>query len=61
MNRGFPSMTALVGSGPNRSIAPSQVEQAMGSLSQQTGFSREEILAAFVTRTTHPGDRIGHP
>ena len=39
-----------VNTGPNKNIAPSQVEQAIGSdvldtLSQQTGFSREEILA----------------
>jgi uncharacterized protein YidB (DUF937 family) len=39
-----------VGSGPNKQIAPSQVEQAippevLATLSQQTGLSREEILA----------------
>lgn len=39
-----------VGTGPNREIAPQQLEQAIGSdvlatLSQQTGLSREELLA----------------
>jgi uncharacterized protein YidB (DUF937 family) len=39
-----------VGSGANKQIAPSQLEQAIGSdvletLSQQTGLSREEILS----------------
>jgi uncharacterized protein YidB (DUF937 family) len=39
-----------VGHGPNKQIAPPQVEQAIGSdvlatLTQQTGLSREEILA----------------
>jgi len=72
MNRGFPSMTALLGllaiagyqnrdgqadtvdswvsTGPNKQIAPSQVELAIGpdvleTLSKQTGLSRDEILA----------------
>jgi uncharacterized protein YidB (DUF937 family) len=39
-----------VGRGPNKQIAPSQLEQAIGpdvlaNLSQQTGLSREEILS----------------
>ena len=39
-----------VGRGPNKQIAPPQLEQAIGSdvlatLSQQTGLSREELLA----------------
>ena len=39
-----------VGHGPNKEIAPNQLEQAIGpdvlaTLSQQTGLSREEILA----------------
>jgi len=39
-----------VGRGPNKQIAPSQVEQAikpdvLATLSEQTGLSREEILA----------------
>ena len=39
-----------VASGPNKQIAPSQLEQAIGpdvlqTLSQQTGLSREEILS----------------
>ena len=39
-----------VASGPNKQIAPPQLEQAIGSdvlqtLSQQTGLSREEILS----------------
>jgi uncharacterized protein YidB (DUF937 family) len=37
-------------SGPNKQIAPSQLEQAIGSdvlehLSQQTGLSRQELLS----------------
>jgi uncharacterized protein YidB (DUF937 family) len=39
-----------VGTGPNKDIAPQQLEQAIGpdvlaTLSQQTGLSREELLA----------------
>jgi len=39
-----------VGTGPNLPVSPPQVQQAIGSdvldtLSQQTGFSREELLA----------------
>jgi uncharacterized protein YidB (DUF937 family) len=39
-----------VGSGPNKELAPQQLEQAIGpdvlaTLSQQTGLSREELLA----------------
>jgi uncharacterized protein YidB (DUF937 family) len=39
-----------VGSGPNKQIAPSQIEQSIGpevmeTLSNQTGLSREEIVA----------------
>ena len=39
-----------VASGPNKQIAPPQLEQAIGpdvlqTLSQQTGLSREEILS----------------
>jgi uncharacterized protein YidB (DUF937 family) len=39
-----------VGRGPNKQIAPSQLEQTIGSdvletLSQQTGLSREELLS----------------
>ncbi|MET0529473.1 MAG: YidB family protein [Microvirga sp.] len=39
-----------VGTGPNKDIAPPQLEQAIGpdvldTLSQQTGLSREELLA----------------
>lgn len=39
-----------VGTGPNKEIAPPQLEQAIGpdvlaALTQQTGLSREEILA----------------
>ncbi|EIM24502.1 YidB family protein [Microvirga lotononidis] len=39
-----------VGTGPNKEVAPQQVEQAIGpdvlaTLTQQTGLSREEILA----------------
>src|SRR4029077_4117868 len=39
-----------VGTGPNKSVAPPQLEQAIGpevleTLSKQTGLSREELLA----------------
>jgi uncharacterized protein YidB (DUF937 family) len=39
-----------VGTGPNKQIAPSQLEQAIGpevldSLTRQTGLSKEELLA----------------
>jgi len=39
-----------VGTGPNKSVAPAQLEQAIGpevleTLSTQTGLSREELLA----------------
>ncbi|MGO4706782.1 YidB family protein [Microvirga sp. 2MCAF38] len=39
-----------IGTGPNKSVAPQQIEQAVGpdvlaTLSQQTGLSRDEILA----------------
>jgi len=39
-----------IGTGPNKEVAPPQLEQAIGSdvldtLTQQTGLSREEILA----------------
>ncbi len=41
-----------VETGPNKPVTPSQLEQAIGSdvldtLSQQTGLSREELLARF--------------
>jgi uncharacterized protein YidB (DUF937 family) len=44
------TVDSWVATGPNKQIAPSQVEQAIGpdvleTLSKQTGLSREEILA----------------
>ncbi len=44
------TVDSWVGTGPNKQIAPSQVEQAIGSdvletLSTQTGLSRQELLA----------------
>jgi uncharacterized protein YidB (DUF937 family) len=44
------AVDSWVSTGPNKQIAPSQVEQAIGpevleTLSNQTGLSREEILA----------------
>ena len=43
-----------VGTGPNKQIAPDQLEQAIGpdvlaTLSQQTGLSREELLSRLST------------
>lgn len=44
------TVDSWVGTGPNKQIAPSQLEQAIGpdvleTLSKQTGLSREELLA----------------
>ena len=44
------AVDSWVSTGPNKQIAPSQVEQAIGpevleTLSKQTGLSREEIIA----------------
>ena len=44
------TVNSWVNTGPNKQIAPSQVEQAIGpdvldTLSKQTGLSREEILS----------------
>ena len=44
------TVNSWVGTGPNKDVAPSQIEQAIGSdvldtLEKQTNLSREEILA----------------
>ena len=44
------TVDSWVGTGPNKQIAPTQVEQAIGpdvleTLSKQTGLSREELVA----------------
>jgi uncharacterized protein YidB (DUF937 family) len=44
------TVDSWVSTGPNKQIAPSQIEQAIGpdileTLSKQTGLSREEVLA----------------
>ena len=44
------TVDSWVGTGPNKQVAPSQLEQAIGpdvldTLSRQTGLSREELLA----------------
>lgn len=44
------TVDSWVGTGPNKQVAPSQLEQAIGpdvmdTLSKQTGLSREELLA----------------
>ena len=44
------TVDSWVNTGPNKQIAPSQIEQAIGpdvleTLSKQTGLSREEVLA----------------
>jgi uncharacterized protein YidB (DUF937 family) len=51
-----------VGTGPNKQIAPQQLEQAVGpdvlaTLSQQTGLSREEILARLSRDLPHAVDQ----
>jgi uncharacterized protein YidB (DUF937 family) len=44
------TVESWVGTGPNREIAPNELEQAIGpdvlqTLTQQTGLSREELLS----------------
>ena len=44
------TVNSWVGTGPNKQVAPSQLEQAIGpdvldTLSRQTGLSKEELLA----------------
>jgi uncharacterized protein YidB (DUF937 family) len=51
-----------VGTGTNRDIAPQQLEQAIGpdvlaTLSQQTGLSREELLARLSSELPQAVDR----
>lgn len=51
-----------VGTGPNKEIAPQQLEQAIGpdalaTLAQQTGLSREEILARLSRDLPHAVDQ----
>lgn len=51
-----------VGAGPNREIAPPQLEQAIGpdvlqTLMQQTGLSREELLARLSKNLPHAVDQ----
>jgi uncharacterized protein YidB (DUF937 family) len=51
-----------VGTGPNKQIAPNQLEQAIGpdvlaSLSQQTGLSREELLSRLSTTLPEAVDK----
>ena len=48
------SRSPWVSTGPNKQIAPEQLEQAIGpdvlaSLTQQTGLSREELLSRLST------------
>jgi uncharacterized protein YidB (DUF937 family) len=51
-----------VGTGPNKQIAPDQLEQAIGpdvlaTLTQQTGLSREEILSRLSTTLPEAVDK----
>jgi len=51
-----------VSSGPNKDVAPNQIERAIGpdvlaTLSQQTGLSRDEILARLSRELPTAGDR----
>lgn len=51
-----------VGTGPNQQIAPQQLEQAIGpdvlaALTQQTGLSREDILARLSRELPHAVDQ----
>ncbi len=52
-----------VGTGPNKQIAPDQLEQAIGpdvlaTLTQQTGLSREEILSRLSTTLPEAVDKF---
>jgi uncharacterized protein YidB (DUF937 family) len=51
-----------VGTGPNKQIAPDQLERAIGpevlaTLSQQTGLSREELLSRLTTTLPEAVDK----
>jgi uncharacterized protein YidB (DUF937 family) len=51
-----------VGTGPNKQIAPDQLEQAIGpevlaTLTQQTGLSREELLSRLTTTLPEAVDK----
>jgi uncharacterized protein YidB (DUF937 family) len=51
-----------VGTGPNKPIAPDQLEQAIGpevlaTLTQQTGLSREELLSRLSTTLPETVDK----
>jgi len=51
-----------VGTGPNKELAPSQLEQAVGSdvidtLVQQTGLSRDEIVSRLTRELPHAVDK----
>jgi uncharacterized protein YidB (DUF937 family) len=51
-----------IGTGPNKDIAPPQLEQAIGpdvldTLTQQTGLSREEILSRLSRELPHAVDQ----
>jgi uncharacterized protein YidB (DUF937 family) len=52
-----------VGTGPNKQIAPNQLEQAIGpevlaTLTQQTGLSREELLSRLSTTLPEAVDKF---
>ena len=52
-----------VGTGPNKPIAPEQLEQAIGpevlaTLTQQTGLSREELLSRLTTLLPETVDKV---
>lgn len=56
------TVNSWIGTGPNTQVAPSHVEQAIGSdvldtLSKQTGLSREEILARLSRELPHAVDK----
>jgi uncharacterized protein YidB (DUF937 family) len=51
-----------VGTGPNKEVAPDQLERAidpdvLATLTQQTGLSREELLARLSTNLPHAVDQ----
>ena len=56
------AVDSWVGTGPNKQVNPQQLEQAIGpdvlkSLSQQTGLSREELLARLTRELPNAVDK----
>jgi len=57
------TVDSWVGAGPNKQIAPSQLEQAIGpdvlaTLQQQTGLSQDELLARLTRELPNAVDQL---